>query len=227
MTRGKKQISETMGLGILLALSGGLMDAYSYLFRDHVFANAQTGNILLLGVNLSQGNWGTALAYACPVLAFSCGIALAAALRHWSGRSGAVHWRQLGVLFEAAVLFAAAWFPQSLNPAANALISLACGVQVESFRKIEGSSVATTMCIGNLRLAIHSAVEHAFTGENSDRKSMLVAAGIILAFTAGAVAGSVLIRRFGAFAIWASTAILLICAALMFAPSGLPGEKTA
>ena len=29
----QRQVSETMRLGILLALSGGLMDAYSYLFR--------------------------------------------------------------------------------------------------------------------------------------------------------------------------------------------------
>ena len=41
-----KQMSESVRLGILLALSGGLMDAYSYIVRDRVFANAQTGNML-------------------------------------------------------------------------------------------------------------------------------------------------------------------------------------
>ena len=50
-----KQMSESMRLGILLAISGGFMDAYSYMMRDHVFANAQTGNILLFGVYLSEG----------------------------------------------------------------------------------------------------------------------------------------------------------------------------
>ena len=42
-----KLMSETIRLGSLLAISGGFMDAYSYIYRDHVFANAQTGNILL------------------------------------------------------------------------------------------------------------------------------------------------------------------------------------
>ncbi len=60
----QRQVSETMRLGILLALSGGLMDAYSYLFRGEVFANAQTGNILLCSVALSQGEWGVAVQYA-------------------------------------------------------------------------------------------------------------------------------------------------------------------
>ena len=52
-----KQISESIELGIILALAGGFMDVYSYIGRDHVFANAQTGNILLVGVSISEGNW--------------------------------------------------------------------------------------------------------------------------------------------------------------------------
>lgn len=63
---GKKkitQISESLPLGLLLALSGGLMDAYSYVCRGKVFANAQTGNILLFAVNLSERNYLTAQRY--------------------------------------------------------------------------------------------------------------------------------------------------------------------
>ena len=52
------RVSETIRLGTLLALTGGFMDAYSYLVRGGVFANAETGNIVLMGINLAQGNWG-------------------------------------------------------------------------------------------------------------------------------------------------------------------------
>ena len=55
--RHAKQESESIELAVLLALAGGLMDCYSYLVRDHVFANAQTGNMLLFGVNLASGDW--------------------------------------------------------------------------------------------------------------------------------------------------------------------------
>ncbi len=72
-----KQTSESIELGILLALSGGFMDAYSYLARGQVFANAQTGNMLLFGVNLASGQFQHALLYICPVLAFWLGIFLA------------------------------------------------------------------------------------------------------------------------------------------------------
>ncbi len=62
-----KQTSESIELGILLALSGGFMDAYSYLARGQVFANAQTGNMLLFGVNLASGQFT-----ACSTLFMSC-----------------------------------------------------------------------------------------------------------------------------------------------------------
>ncbi len=37
-------------LTAILAIVGGFLDSYSYLMRGHVFANAQTGNIVLFGV---------------------------------------------------------------------------------------------------------------------------------------------------------------------------------
>ena len=45
----KRQMSEAFVTSIFLALSGGLQDAYTYCIRDGVFANAQTGNVVLIG----------------------------------------------------------------------------------------------------------------------------------------------------------------------------------
>ena len=42
--------------------------------RGKVFANAQTGNIVLLSTHLFEGDWGQALRYLVPVLAFLLGI---------------------------------------------------------------------------------------------------------------------------------------------------------
>lgn len=75
------QISESIGLGTILALSGGFMDAYSYIERGKVFANAQTGNMLLFGVNLSEGNYQTMLNYLFPGTCFCTGNL------HWQTRS--------------------------------------------------------------------------------------------------------------------------------------------
>ena len=68
------QMSESFLTAVFLSLSGGLQDAYTYLFRGKVFANAQTGNIVLLSANLMDGNWERVLHYLVPLCAFALGV---------------------------------------------------------------------------------------------------------------------------------------------------------
>ena len=72
-----KQMSEAMITTAFLTVSSGLKDAYTYCCRGEVFANAQTGNIVLLGANLFSGRFGAALHYLLPILAFALGIFVA------------------------------------------------------------------------------------------------------------------------------------------------------
>lgn len=53
----RHQTSETFRLSALLALSGGFQDAYTYNVRDHVFSNAQTGNMVLMSQYFMMGKW--------------------------------------------------------------------------------------------------------------------------------------------------------------------------
>ena len=201
------QISESIRLGALLAISGGMMDAYSYIMRGHVFANAQTGNMLLFGVNLSEGNFQTALTYFCPILAFTIGIMLADVFRMKSIER--LHWRQISVLLEAIVLAGVCFIPVSLNLLANSLTSLACGIQVESFRKIHGNGIATTMCIGNLRSGTQNWCDFHYTKNKESAFKGMLYYGIILMFIIGAIIGNAFVKLLAEKAI-------LICAAVLF-----------
>lgn len=214
--RATKQMSESLELGILLALSGGFMDAYSYVCRDQVFANAQTGNMLLFGIHLSEHNWGTALHYLLPVLAFAAGIALAEALRIIFHELSPFHWRQLSVLLEAVILLAVGFIPLTSNPLANSLTSLACGIQVESFRKIRGNGIATTMCIGNLRSGTQHMCDYIHQKKKESLEKGLLYYGIILCFIIGAVIGNFFVDRIHEKAIFVCSVLLGLTFLLMF-----------
>ena len=69
-----EKASESYLVGVLLAIAGGYLDVYTYICRGGVFANAQTGNIVLLGINLADHNWSKLLFYMYPILAFMAGI---------------------------------------------------------------------------------------------------------------------------------------------------------
>ena len=40
----------TLRFALLITLACGFLDAYTYLARGHVFANAQTGNVILFAL---------------------------------------------------------------------------------------------------------------------------------------------------------------------------------
>ena len=216
-----KQMSESIKLGIILAAAGGFMDAYSYICRGKVFANAQTGNMLLLGVHLSEQDWSGAVTYLFPVVSFAAGILASEYARLRWKESGKLHWRQVAVLIEAVALFGVAFLPFHLNMLANSLTSFGCGIQVECFRKIHGNGIATTMCIGNLRSGTQNLFLYLHERKREFAEKSLLYYGIILCFILGAVIGNVCIKVLGRYAITICAGILIIAFVMMF----LDGEK--
>lgn len=210
----KRQMSDTLQVYTLLSLSGGAMDAYSYLCRGKVFANAQTGNMLLFGVNIAERNMSLALRYIIPVIAFIFGVVISDIVRSKTANRK-IHWRQITIAFEAAVLFSVCFIPQSANNIANALTSLVCGIQVESFRSVRGNPIATTMCIGNLRSGTNNLDRFFATKDRSYLKKAVLYYSVIIFFIIGAVIESCLIRKFHEAAIIFSVITLVIVCILM------------
>ena len=145
-TKHHGQMSESFLTAVFLSLSGGLQDAYTYLFRGKVFANAQTGNIVLLSTNIMDGRWDKVLHYLVPLCAFALGVLAAEKMREHFQAMQRLHWRQLVVLGEVLLLFAVGFLPQSQNLLANAIVSFSCAMQVQAFRKVNGYAFASTMC---------------------------------------------------------------------------------
>lgn len=199
---------------ILITLSGGLQDAYTYLIRDHVFANAQTGNIVLLMVSLFDGNFQKAGSYLIPILSFALGIAAAHTLSmKWKCRL--LSWRQFIILLEFLLLIAVGFIPLSLSQYANALVSFSCAMQVQSFRRFHGRAYASTMCIGNLRSGMESLSIYCNTKNKDAIVDALHYFGVILTFGIGAGIGGVLSSAYGVQAIWASPLLLIIAFIVM------------
>ena len=183
-------MSETFCLGALLAVIGGFLDAYTYLTRGRVFANAQTGNVVLLGLNLAEGNIKEVAFYLFPIIAFALGILFTEWIRAKFKEYDLLHWRQIVVFFEALLLFFPAFMASGMwDTAVNILVSFVCAVQVESFRKVNGHSVATTMCTGNLRSGTALLFHGLHTRDRGALRQALQYYGIILFFILGAALG--------------------------------------
>ena len=210
------QMSEAFITALFLSVSGGLQDVYTYLYRGKVFANAQTGNIVLMAVKLFAGEWGEALRYLMPLCAFALGIFVAEFIRLKLKRMQWLHWRQLVVLFEILLLFVVGFLPQELNLLANSLVSFSCAMQVQAFRKVNGYAFASTMCIGDLRSGVEAFCIWRKSHEPHAKDRMVRYFGIIFLFALGAGLGSKSAAQLGGRAIWLSCCFLLVSFTLMF-----------
>ena len=210
------QMSEAFRTVMFLSASGGLQDAYTYIGRGKVFANAQTGNIVLCSVKLVEGDWSAVLHYLVPLCFFALGVFTAELLRQKFQQMQRLHWRQLVVLCEIVMLFVVGFFPQEWNLVANALVSFACAMQVQAFRKVNGYAFASTMCIGNLRSGMDSLCSWLVAGNRAARSKAFHYFAIILLFALGAGLGSVALGFCGAKAIWFSCLLLAVSFCLMF-----------
>ena len=210
------QMSEAFRTVMFLSASGGLQDAYTYIGRGKVFANAQTGNIVLMSQSLFEGDFARFAHYFIPVLAFALGVAAAECIRLRWREAKRMHWRQLVLLAEIALLFVVGFFPAAWDIGANALVSFACAMQVQAFRKVHGYPFASTMCIGNMRSGMESLVVYFHLHDKKVLHKALHYFGVILLFAIGAGVGAHCVGVFGNKTIWFSCALLLVSLCFMF-----------
>lgn len=210
------QMSESALTVAFLTLSGGLQDAYSYCIRGKVFANAQTGNIVLMSQRLFEGDWLGGLQYLIPLASFACGVFVAEQIRARCQQYSRLHWRQIVLLLEIVLLLISGFLSNQIDFLANALVSFSCAMQVQAFRKINGHSLASTMCIGNLRSGVEAFSAYIRTKNNALLESVFHYFAVILLFAFGAGIGSVLTSLWGIRTIWVSCVLLFVSFAVMF-----------
>lgn len=209
-----ERVSESMRLGMLLMLTGGFLDAYSYLIRGNVFATAETGNIVLLGINLAQGNFARAGRYLIPIASYAVGIYTAEWLKKSLGDHPKVHWKEGILWLELLIVLIAGFVPQEGNSLVACLIAFISAMQVEAFRKMHGNAYATTMCTGNLRSGTELLSVGRFEKNPEKVRAGLSYYWIDFVFVIGAAVSTVVCKILAERAIWFCAVTLL--AALAF-----------
>ena len=203
----KQDFFESLKCMLLLSFSGGFQDAYTYIARGKVFANAQTGNLVLMSTLLMQNRHVEALTYLFPLLSFGSGVFLAAALERGL-KNPSFFVKEMIIFFEIITLFIVGWIPEQAFIIANMLVSFSCAMQVQGFRKLRGNSIASTMIIGNVRSGVSEAAGYFITKDRLHLKNLGYYALIIFSFALGAGIGGNLSILWGIRSIWVSCVVL-------------------
>jgi uncharacterized membrane protein YoaK (UPF0700 family) len=133
---------------ILLAITGGSLDAFIYLNHGHVFAAAMTGNGVLLGVSILHHDYAQTVRHLLPIFGFILGVFFA----HVLDKTLKNHAVTVGLICEISALFIASFLPGRFPDLAFVpIIAIVAAYQVTSFRKADNYAYNSTFMTGNLR----------------------------------------------------------------------------
>ncbi|WP_273497579.1 YoaK family protein [Peptoniphilus rhinitidis] len=210
-----ENLHETFLVLVFITIAGGFQDAYSYLMRGKVFANAQTGNIVLLFKNVVDLDFRTALSYLIPVISFALGVYIAVRFEDAIDKR-VLHWRQYIIALEVIIMIIVSIIPENLNDLANALLSFSCAMQVYAFKKIYGLNFATTMCIGNLRSATENLSKYHITKNKDYLENAKKYYTVIFIFGMGAALGYITSELVGLKSILIAAILLTVSFVILF-----------
>ena len=209
--------SESVRLGVLLAIVGGFLDAYTFICRGGVFANAQTGNIVLVGVEATKGNLEQAFMAFLPILAFIIGIIVTEKIKDFNFPSSTfvTGSERIILIIEIIVLFIIGFIPITVPHAFVTIpISFVSSVQIASFGKLVDSPYSTTMCTGNLRSASQAAYKAFVKKDSNSAIKTARYAIVIFSFIVGACFAGILTSQVGVKSIWFAVIVLIFSLSL-------------
>jgi uncharacterized membrane protein YoaK (UPF0700 family) len=203
--------STTLRFALLITSACGFLDAYTYLARGHVFANAQTGNVILLAIGMTGGNWHQAFQHLWAIVAFTVGVALSSHIK--SGRLDALLRRPLRwtMAAQAATLAVIGFVPATVPPTwVNVPISFVTAMLIGLFRNVGELNYIAVATTGNLMRLVESAYAAWVDHNGTSRAAIPVYAAIVGAFAGGAVLGGFTTHLWDVRAVWIAAALLAV-----------------
>ena len=192
---------------IVSAFGMGLFNSYSYVFRGQSFATMETGNMMMFSYYLINGNYSVLYRYVISILAFTLGCILLEVLR----RKKVLRYPKLLLAVECILTITILLLPESdlFTALANAMGGFVGASHLQLFRNLDGYSVTTTMCTGNLRSLTNCLGEWIVDKNKKALHGVRVYATLILTFIFGAISGYFLGTVIGHWCLAVSLATLL------------------
>lgn len=190
-----------------LMMVSGVYGAFTYLLRGNVFCNAQTGNILLMGLAFGSGKWQKALYYLFPFMAYFLGSFVSELLPNPVKRIFKIRWETLLIGIEVCAVLFLGFLPETAPVQISQLcVNFIASMQYNTFRQAQGVPMATTFATNHVRqiaVGIATELRHRNNEDKSHRIKFKKHLCMLIFFFAGVVIGTVCCN------LWQGKAILI------------------
>lgn len=190
----------------VLIFVAGFFGAYTFLLRGNVFCNAQTGNVVLMGLALGAGKWSEALYYLIPISAYLMGAFVSELLPNPVKHHLPIRWDTLLIAIEMLAVLGLGFIPESTPvQISQVAINFIASMQYNTFRQAEGVPMATTFATNHIRqigVGLAKELKHKRTKDRSHREKLRQHFEMLIFFLLGSVVGTVFCRLLVGRAIW-------------------------
>jgi uncharacterized membrane protein YoaK (UPF0700 family) len=204
----------SVGVNAALALAGGYLDGFTFVGHGRIFANAMTGNIVYLGMEVLSSPARPNFRHLPPLFMFMLGIWAARALHLPRFRRIVRHPYVAVLLAEVIILFILAFLPNRTPDFwITAPITFAASMQVLTFRTVGPHTYTSTFTTGNLSTLSTGLFDWLFTTDKETARSKSRIFAIICgSFLVGATTGSLAVARWGNRALMPEVILLSLIA---------------
>lgn len=208
-------VHEQLVFCLLLTAVGGFFDAYTFVNCDGIFANAQTGNLIFVGIDLIEGNIPEVIHYSVSIFSFVIGVLVSKVIEtKYKELSIFTHIYMLLIVQICALLliiFKHSFFGVDVRPI---VISFICAIQFDGFRKVNNLVFASVFCTGNLRSMSEHLYKYVVLKKKESKTPLLIYSTVIGVFLSGVLLGAAMSKFFLHKAILVP--LFIICINLLF-----------
>lgn len=166
-------------IAILLAITSGGIDAYTFIEQGGVFAGLQTGNSILFGISLANHDFAQSLKYIFSIIFFALGILIIKVMQR---KLDSINTRKVIIMFYeiVVILIVGSLVKDTSSVIIVGLLSLVSAAQLQEFKLLKGNPFNPLMMTGNISKIANNAylslVDH-------DRKARLILIDTIMVIT--------------------------------------------
>jgi uncharacterized membrane protein YoaK (UPF0700 family) len=197
--------------GSLLVMAAGVLDSYTYMQDDGVFAGLQTGNLILTGLRIGRGDYGSIIQALVSLVMFAVGVAIVRIIQYHYPNERAVTRKRVILVFEIALIMIVSIIANHVSILiSTGLLALAAASQLQEFRKMKNGPFTPLMMTGNVRTLSESVLDFVAQGDVKALKKAGDIVTIIGSFFIGALLNGYLIQYLHGQTILLAATILLI-----------------
>lgn len=159
-------------IAILLAITSGGIDAYTFIEQGGVFAGLQTGNSILFGISLANHDFAQSLKYIFSIIFFALGIVIIKVMQR---KLDSINTRKVIIMFYeiVVIMIVGLLVKDTSSVLIVGLLSLVSAAQLQEFKLLKGNPFNPLMMTGNISKIANNAYL-ALVDHDKKAKSLLI-----------------------------------------------------